>query len=101
MEPSTGYLVRVNTARGLALLIAGAAMVVLHWIVPPLAPLAVAAYGGYQVFRARFGEGAVALLVCIGLWYTRPLVGWLLWMVGAAFVLAGLFYLIQSLREPQ
>jgi hypothetical protein len=101
MEPRGGYLSRAGTTRGLALLIAGAAMVVLHWIVPPLAPLAVAAYGVYQLFRARFGEGAVALLICAGLWYTRPLVGWLLWLVGAAFVLAGLFYLIQSLREPQ
>ena len=101
MEQRTGYLARADTARGLALLIAGAAMVVLHWILPPLAPLAVAAYGAYQVFRARFGEGAVAIVVCIGLWYTRPLVGWLLWIVGAVFVLAGLFYLIQSWREPE
>jgi hypothetical protein len=99
-EHEVDYWSRPNTSRGLALLIAGAAMVLLRWMLPPLAPLAVAAYGVYQFFSRRLGEGLVAILVAVALWYLRGLVGGLLWLVGAAFVVVGMFYLIKSLREP-
>jgi hypothetical protein len=101
MDQDPKFLTRPDAARGLALLAAGAAMVVLHWVVPPMAPLAVAAYGVYQLFKRRYGEAAVAILIAVALWYTRLLVGWLLWLVGAAFVVAAIFYLIQALRESK
>jgi hypothetical protein len=101
MDRETQYLARPDAARGLAFLAAGAAMVLLHWVLPPMAPLAVAAYGVYQLFKQRFGEAAVAILIAVALWYTRLLVGWVLWLVGAAFVVAAVFYLIQGLREPK
>jgi hypothetical protein len=94
------YLARQDTSRGLAMLIAGAVMVVLKWVLPPVAPLAVAAYGVYQALNRQYGEGLAAVALAVILWYARGLVGWLLWLVGAAFVLAGLFFLIRSLREP-
>lgn len=93
------YLERADTSRGLAMLVAGAVMVLLKWIVPAVAPLAVAAYGIYQVINRRYGEGAAAVGIAVLLWYGRGVVGWLLWVLGAAFVLAGLFLLIRSLRE--
>jgi hypothetical protein len=88
-----------DTSRGLAMLIAGAVMVLLKWVLPPVAPLVVAAYGIYQAVHRRYGEGLAAVGVAVVLWYARGVVGWLLWLVGAAFVAAGLFFLIRSMRE--
>ena len=99
MEDVATLLRKPDTSRGLALLIAGAVMVVLKWVLPPVAPLAVVAYGLYQALNRQYGEGLVAVGLALVLWYARGLVGWLLWIVGAGFVLAGLFLLIRSLRE--
>jgi len=95
------YWSRRGAVKGAALLGAGAGTLILHWIVPPLAPVAVAAYGVFQAFKGRLGEAALAVLIAVALWYLRPLVGWLLWMVGAGFMLGGLFYLIQSRGEAE
>ena len=99
MQEGAHYLARQDTSRGLAMLIAGAVMVLLKWVLPPVAPLAVAVYGAYQGLNRQYGEGLAAIGLAIVLWYARGLVGWLLWLIGAAFVLAGLFFLIRSLRE--
>lgn len=99
MQLGAPYLARQDTSRGLAMLIAGAVMIVLKWVLPPVAPLAVAAYGAYQALNRQYGEGLAAVGVAVVLWYARGFVGWLLWLIGAAFVLAGLILLIRSMKE--
>ena len=99
LRKERGFLARQDSSRGVAMLIAGAVMVVLKWVLPAVAPLAVAAYGIYQAVNRRYGEGLAAIGIAVVLWYARGVVGWLLWLVGAAFVLAGLFFLIRSMRE--
>lgn len=88
-----------DSGRGVAMLTAGAVLVLLKWVLPPVAPLAVGAYGIYQLYYRQYAEGAIALALAVALWFLRPVVGWLLWVVGAAFVAFGLFFLIRSLRE--
>ena len=99
MEDNKSPVVRGDTGRGVAMLAAGGVMVLLKWILPPVAPLAVAAYGIYQIYNRQYTEGAVAVGLAIALWYLRGVVGWLLWLVGAGLVVFGLFFLIRSLRE--
>ncbi len=87
-----------DTGRGLALVTAGAVMVLLKWVLPAVAPLAVAAYGAYQLVHRQYAEGGLAIGFAVALWYLRDLVGGLLWFIGAGFVGLGLFFLIRSLR---
>ncbi|MEE8554770.1 MAG: hypothetical protein V3T00_02835 [bacterium] len=98
MDNEFGYLVKRDTGRGVAMLTAGAVMVLLKWVLPPVAPVAVAAYGGYQIYNRQYLEGAIAIGLAVVLWLVRGLVGGLLWVVGAGLVGLGLFFLIRSLR---
>lgn len=99
MREIPSYWAKPETSRGLAMLIAGAALVVLKWVLPAVAPLAVVAYGLYQATQRRYGEAFAALAVSVALWYGSVIVGVLLWLAGAAFAVAGLFLLIRSWRE--
>lgn len=99
IQQSGSYWAKPNTSRGLAMLIAGAVIVMLKWVLPSVAPLAVVAYGAYQATQRLYGEALAALAVALVLWYARTLVGGLLWLAGAAFAAAGLFLLIRSWRE--
>jgi hypothetical protein len=83
---------------GGALLISGALLVLLHWVLPVVAPFALAAYGGYQLYRRQVSEGLVALAIAVALWFLRDLFGWLLWLVAAVMVGLGVFYFIRGLR---
>ena len=47
----------------------------------------------------QIAEGLLALALAVVAWYLRPFVGWLLWVLGAAMVAFGLFYLIRGLRS--
>lgn len=87
-----------DLGRGTALIVSGAVMVLLKWVLPPVAPLAIAAYGIYRLYRKDISEGLLALAIAVLAWFLRPFVGWLLWVVGAAMVAFGLFYLIRGLR---
>ena len=86
-----------DVGRGTALLVSGAVMVLLRWVLPPVAPLAIAAYGIYRLFHKQIGEGLLALAVAVLAWYLRGVVGGLLWLIGAAMVGFGLFFLIRGL----
>lgn len=98
MSANVFPVTRFDAGRGIALMSAGAMMVLLKWVLPAIAPLAVAAYGAYQLYYRQWSEGAIAIAVAIALWYLRDMVGGLLWLIGAGFVGFGLFYLIRSLR---
>lgn len=84
--------------RGAALLTVGAVMVLLKWVVPAVAPLALAAYGIYRLFNKDFGESAVALGLAIVFWYLAAPLGGLLWLIGAGMAGLGLFFLIRGIR---
>ncbi|NIP73051.1 MAG: hypothetical protein GWO16_08485, partial [Gammaproteobacteria bacterium] len=86
--------------RGTALLVSGAVMVLLTWVLPSVAPVAVGAYGVYQLYRKQPAEGLLALALAVVFWFLRVPLGWLLWLAGAGMVGFGLFYLIRGLRAP-
>lgn len=88
-----------DLGRGTALLVSGAVMVLLKWVLPVVAPLAVAAYGLYRLYHKDLSEGLLALGIAVVAWLLRPFVGWLLWLIGAAMVAIGLFYLIRGMRS--
>jgi hypothetical protein len=82
--------------RGIALLVAGAVMVLLKWVVPIAAPAAVLAYGIYRLFAKQYKEGLIFVAVAVVLWLLRPVLGGLLWVVGFLMAALGVFYLIRS-----
>jgi len=86
-----------DLGRGTALLVTGAVMVLLKWVLPPVAPIAVAAYGLYRLYRKDIGEGLLALAIAVLVWVLRHPLGWLLWLTGAAMVGFGVFFLIRGL----
>ena len=85
--------------RGIALLVAGAVMVLLKWILPVAAPFAVLAFAIYQLANRRWQEGLIFLAVAVVLWLLRMPLGWLLWLLGFLMVGFGVFYLIRSIRD--
>lgn len=89
-----------DIGRGTALLASGAVMVLLKWVLPVIAPLAVAAYGIYRFTRKDIGEGLVALACAVLFYYLQGAVAWLLWTAGGLMVGFGLFFLIRALRAP-
>ncbi len=88
-----------DLGRGTALLVCGAVMVLLTWILPTIAFLAVAAYGVYRLYLKELGEGLVALAVAVVFYIFSSLLASLLWIVGALVAGAGLFFLIRALLE--
>lgn len=88
-----------DIGRGTALLVTGALMVLLKWFIPWVAPLALAAYGVYQLFHKEMGEGGVALGIAVILYFLSGFIGWLLWLSGALMVGVGLFLLIRAMRS--
>ncbi|MDH4225117.1 MAG: hypothetical protein OEW12_05680 [Deltaproteobacteria bacterium] len=88
-------------SRGTSLLVAGAVMVLLKWVLPFAAPFALTAYGGLQLYLKRYGEGIAALFIAILLWLLKDVFGGVLWLIGAGFAGTGLFFLILSLREEK
>ena len=88
-----------DLGRGAALLVCGAVMVLLTWIIPSIAFLAVAAYGVYRLYLKEIGEGLVALAVAVAFYIFSSILASLLWIVGALVAGAGLFFLIRALLE--
>ncbi len=88
-----------NINRGIVLLISGGATVLLKWVLPAVAPLAVVAYGIYRLYTRNFREGGIAIMIALLLWLLRHQVGWLLWAVAALMTGLGLFLLIAGLRD--
>ena len=84
--------------RGIALLVAGAVMILLKWVLPAVAPLAVLAYAVYRLVDKRYKEAAVFAAIAIGLWFLRMPLGWMLWLFGFLMVGFGVFYLLRSFR---
>jgi hypothetical protein len=89
-----------DLGRGTALLVTGAVMVLLKWVLPPVAPLAIAAYGVYRLYHKAVPEGLLALVAAAVVWFLRAPLGWLLWVVGGLIVAWGLFLLIRGLLAP-
>lgn len=87
-----------DLGKGTALLAAGAVMVLLKWVLPMVAPLALAAYGIYRLFMKDYIESGIALAAAIVLWLLQTPVGWILWLMGAAMAGFGLFFLIRGIR---
>ena len=88
-----------DLGRGAALLACGAVMVLLTWILPSIAFLAVAAYGVYRLFLKEFGEGLVALAVAVAFYIFSGVLAALLCIVGALAAGAGLFFMIRALLQ--
>ena len=89
-----------DLGRGTALLVSGAVMVLLKWVLPPVAPMAIAAYAVYRLYQKDVPEGLLALALAVLAWVLRTPLGWMLWLAGAAMVGFGLFYVIRGLRLP-
>ena len=87
-----------DLSRGTALLVCGAVLVLLRWVLPPVAPLAIAAYGVYRLYRKELSEGLLSLALAVVAWLLRGFVEGVLWMIGAAIVVVGIFYLIRGFR---
>ncbi len=87
-----------DLGRGVALLAAGAVMMLLKLVLPAVAPVALAAYGIYRLFMKNFVESGVALLLAVVFWLLMDVLGGLLWLLGAAMAGFGLFFLIRSVR---
>lgn len=87
-----------DLGRGTALLVSGAVMVLLKWILPSVAPVAIAAYALYRLYYKDIAEGLLALALAALAWVLRYPLGWLLWLGGAAMVGFGLFFVIRGLR---
>jgi len=86
-----------DLGRGVALLVTGAVMVLLTFVLPAVAPIAVAAYGFYRLFHKELGEGLLALAIAVVVWLLRHPLGWLLWLMGAVMVGFGVFFIIRGL----
>jgi len=84
--------------RGAALAISGLVMVLLGWLVPLVAPIAVAAYGLYQLNRRQPAEGLIALAAAALLWVLRVPLGALFWLIGAGMAGLGIFFIIRGTR---
>jgi len=87
-----------DLGRGVALMVAGAVMVLLKFVLPVMAPIVLAGYAVYRLFTRGFMESAIAIAVALGLWFLQGLVGWLLLMLGAGMAGIGLFFLIRGVR---
>lgn len=88
-----------DLGRGTALLVCGAIMVLLTWILPAIAFLAVAAYGVYRLYLKEITEGLIALVVAVVFYFLSGLLAGLLWVIGALVAGMGLFFLIRALLE--
>lgn len=88
-----------DIGRGTALLASGAVMVLLTWLLPLVAPLAIAGYAIYRLYHKELSEGLLGMALAVVLWYLRHPLGWFLWLVGAAMVAFGLFFLIRGMRS--
>lgn len=78
---------------------AGAMMMLLKFVLPVMAPIALAGYALYRLFARNYLESAVTIGVALVLWYLQGLVGWVLLMISSAMVGFGVFFLIRGLRE--
>ena len=87
-----------DLGRGVALMVAGAVMVLLKFVLPVMAPIVLAGYGIYRLFMRGFMESAIVIAVALVLWFLQGLVGWLLLILGAGMTGIGLFYLIRGVR---
>ena len=88
-----------DLGRGVALMGAGAMMMLLKFVLPWMAPIALAAYAFYRLFMRNYLEAAAAIGVALVLWYLQGLVGWLLLLISAGMVGFGVFFLIRGVRE--
>ena len=97
MDMPPDSLQEFDVQRGGALLISGALLVLLHFVLPIVAPFAVAAYDIYRFTLRQVQEGIVALAVAVLLWFAREPLGWLLWLVAALMAGLGFFYFIRGI----
>ena len=87
-----------DLGRGVALLVAGAVMSLLKFILPAVAPLALAAYGIYRLFSKDYLECAVIVGAAVLLWFLKDIVAGLLLICGVGMAGIGLFFLIRGIR---
>ncbi len=86
-----------DLGRGVALMVAGAVMVVLNWV-PFVAPLALGAYAIYRLLMKGYKEAAIVLGIAVALWFLQGVISWLLFAFGAGMAGFGLFFLVRGMR---
>ncbi len=91
--------ISLDRDRGIALLVAGAVMVLLKWVVPVVAPIAVLAYAIYRLVGKEYKEALIFAVVAVALWFLQVPLGWLLWLCGFLMAGFGLFFMIRSFRS--
>ena len=96
-----GFLITRNEldlGRGTALLVSGAVMVLLTYVLPAVAPIAIFGYGLYRLFKRQVREALISMALGVVLYFLMGLLEWLLWLCGAGMVGLGLFFLIRGFR---
>ncbi len=73
-------------------------MVLLKWVLPTVAPLALGAYAIYRLFMKSYREAAIALGIAVVLWFVQGLISWLLFAFGFGMAGFGLFFLVRGMR---
>ncbi|MDH4121396.1 MAG: hypothetical protein OEV94_06820 [Deltaproteobacteria bacterium] len=87
-----------DTLRGIALIAIGGVLVLLKWIVPYAAPLALVVYAGLQAYTQRYGEAIVALALAVLLWQLKELLEGLVWVAGVLAATGGFVFLLRNLK---
>lgn len=87
-----------DLGRGVALMAAGAMMMLLKFILPVMAPIVLAAYAFYRLFMRNYLESVVTMGVALVLWYLQGLFGWMMLMISGGMVGFGFFFLIRGMR---
>lgn len=87
-----------DLGRGIALMVAGAVMVLLKWVLPTVAPLALAAYAIYRLFMKSYKEAAITFGIALVLWFLQGFLGWALMLFGAGMAGVGFFFLVRGMR---
>lgn len=88
-----------DLGRGVALMGAGAMMMLLKFVLPIMAPIALAGYALYRLFARNYLEAIVTIGIALVLWYLQGLLGWMLLMISSAMVGFGVFFLIRGMRD--
>jgi membrane protein implicated in regulation of membrane protease activity len=81
---------------GAELVIAGAVVLVLKALIAPLAPLALALFGGYRLLISKsYPDGIISIALGIVLYvFLKTTLNLVLWIVGAAMLVYGTYLLI-------
>lgn len=98
MNSNSGSPGALSVGHGVVMIATGAGIVLLRWVLPAVAPVAIAVYGVYLIGKHKFMEGFATIGGALLLWIFRGVLGGLLWWVGALMLGGGIFLLLRGLR---